>query len=149
MANMVVNIYKNARIKSGLKREPVAEELCINVRTLDRYESLSDNTKPDDSLVANMCKLYGYPYLAWQHIKEGPLGPFFPDITEEEFSVSTLRMINDFNEVSKILSEIVNIASDGKITPDEVEKWEQHRQKLLSLSGSINSLIVQGGVTSA
>ncbi len=58
MNNSSSNIYKNARLRSGLKRDPAAEELNIDVRTLDKYESLAGN--PPQDVVRKMCDLYNY-----------------------------------------------------------------------------------------
>lgn len=85
------NIYKNARLKAGLKREPVAEELHIDVRTLDKYEAL--NGKAPDDIVRKMCILYDNKFLAFQHLKRGPLGEFLPDVSNKDFKGATLEMI--------------------------------------------------------
>lgn len=84
------NIYKNARIRAGLRREPVAEELNIDVRTLDKYESLTGH--PPDDIVRNMCILYKDKILAWEHIKKSPLAEFFPSFEKTSLQGATLLM---------------------------------------------------------
>ena len=64
------NIYKNARIRAGLRREPAAEELHIDVRTLDKYEAFGG--RAPDEIVKKMCELYADKYLAYLHIKKSP-----------------------------------------------------------------------------
>lgn len=140
MNNPSSNIYKNARFHSGLKRDPAAEELNIDVRTLDKYESLAGN--PPQDVVRKMCELYNYPYLAWQHIKRGPLGDLLPSLTEDTFQGATLSVVNDINSVNKILNEIVQIACDGKLSVDEQPVWQRNKPHLLKLTSSLLSLLL-------
>ena len=140
MNNSSSNIYKNARLRSGLKRDPAAEELNIDVRTLDKYESLIGN--PPQDIVRKMCDLYNYPYLAWQHIKKTPLGDMLPDLTEDTFQGATLSVVSDINSVNEILNEIVQIACDGKVTADERPAWQRSKKKLIKLTSSLLSLLL-------
>ena len=104
------NIYKNARLKAELKREPVAEELHIDVRTLDKYESL-DGRIPPDEIVRKMCELYNNKYLAYLHIKQSPLGEFLPDLEPTTFEGATLTMVSSLNAVNGTVNQIIKIAS--------------------------------------
>ena len=134
------NIYKNARLRSGLKREPAAEELHIDVRTLDKYESF--NGKAPDDVVKNMCILYCNHYLAYQHMKKSPLGEFLPELTEESFKGATLSMVNNFYDLEIALKGIIRIASDGIVNENEKEEWEQHKTELKNLASSILALLL-------
>jgi len=134
------NIYKNARLQAGLKREPVAEELHIDVRTLDKYEAL--NGKAPEDIVKQMCILYDNKFLAFQHLKKGPLGEFLPDITNKDFKGATLEMIAELDNVDSILMEIVKIASDGKVNENEQEAWNRNKQQILKLVCSLYSVIL-------
>ena len=62
------NIYKIARTRAGLKRDPAAEELHVPVRSLDNYEAL-DGSPPDD-IVDRMCILYDYKYLSYASLSQ-------------------------------------------------------------------------------
>jgi len=134
------NIYKNARLQAGLKREPVAEELHIDVRTLDKYEAL--NGKAPEDIVRKMCILYDNKFLAFQHLKKGPLGEFLPDITNKDFKGATLEMIAELDNVDSILMEIVKIASDGKVNENEQEAWNRNKQQIVKLVCSLYSVIL-------
>lgn len=134
------NIYKNARLRSGLKREPAAEELHIDVRTLDKYEAF--NGKAPDDVVKNMCILYCNHYLAYQHMKKSPLGEFLPELTEESFKGATLSMVNNFYDLEVALKGIIRIASDGIVNENEKEEWEQHKTELKNLASSILTLLL-------
>lgn len=133
------NIYKNARLQAELKREPVAEELHIDVRTLDKYESL-DGRIPPDEIVRKMCELYNNKYLAYLHIKQSPLGEFLPDLEPTTFEGATLTMVSSLNAVNGTVNQIIKIASDGKVNDWEKTDWEKCCKKITDLAGSILSI---------
>lgn len=132
------NIYKNARLDAGLRREPVAEELHIDVRTLDKYESLDGN--PPDETVKKMCELYNNKYLAYLHIKKSPLGEFLPDLQPTTFEGATLTMVNSLNEVNATINQIIKIASDGKVNECEKSDWERCCKEITRLASAILSI---------
>lgn len=132
------NIYKNARLKAGLRREPVAEELHIDVRTLDKYESL-DGRVPDD-VVRKMCELYNNKYLAYLHIKKSPLGEFLPDLQPTTFEGATLTMVSSLHEVNGTINQIIKIASDGKVNDCEKADWEARCEEITRLASAILSI---------
>lgn len=138
MNNSSSNIYKNARIKAGLKREPVAEELHIDVRTLDKYEALGG--KAPDEIVKKMCELYGNKYLAYSHLKKSPLGEFLPDLEPTSFEGATLTMVSSLNEVNGTINQIIKIASDGKVNDWEEADWEKCCKKITHLASAILSI---------
>lgn len=133
------NIYKNARLKAGLRRDPVAEELHIDTRTLDKYESLDGVRVPDDT-VRKMCELYNDKYLAYLHIKKSPLGEFLPDLQPTSFEGATLTMVSRLNDVNGTISQIIKIASDGKVNDYEKTDWEKCCREITELAGAILSI---------
>ncbi len=132
------NIYKNARIRAGLRREPAAEELHIDVRTLDKYEAFGG--RAPDEIVKKMCELYADKYLAYLHIKKSPLGEFLPDLKPTSFEAATLTMVSSLNEVNGKVNQIIKIASDGKINAWEKEDWEARCAEITHLASAILSL---------
>lgn len=133
------NIYKNARIKAGLRRDPVAEELHIDVRTLDKYESL-DGRVPPDEIVRKMCELYNNKYLAYLHMKKSPLGEFLPNLQPTTFEGATLTMVSSLNEVNGTINQIIKIASDGKVNDCEKADWEERCEEITRLASAILSI---------
>ncbi len=131
------NIYKSARIRAGLKREPAAEELHIDVRTLDKYESLGG--KPPDETVRNMCELYSNKFLAYQHIKKSPLGEFLPELSEESFERSTLKVISGIYSVNDILREFIDIAANGE---QDKKNWQEVKTTLTALVSALATLLL-------
>ena len=140
MNEMGKNIYKDARIRAGLKREPAAEELHIDVRTLDKYEALGG--KAPDEIVKAMCMLYNNRFLGYQHLKLSPLGEFLPDLEDEGLQAATLSMVDDFYGVEDALKGIIRIAADGKINDNERLEWEKHKRELMELLSSLMSLLI-------
>ena len=131
------NIYKSARIRAGLKREPAAEELHIDVRTLDKYESIGG--KPPDETVRNMCELYSNKFLAYQHIKKSPLGEFLPELSEESFERSTLKVISGIYSVNDILREFIDIAANGE---QDKKNWQEVKTTLTALVSALATLLL-------
>lgn len=133
------NIYKIARIESGLRRDPAAEELNIDVRTLDKYESLEGN--PPDDVVYKMCVLYKNTHLAYQHIQKSPLAEFLPELKNADLKSAALTVIGKMGSFDSMMIKIANITADGKITPDEIKEWSNLREQLKELATAIDTLI--------
>jgi len=140
MNDSTSNIYKTARLRAGMKRDPVAEELHIDVRTLDKYEAL-DGKVPDET-VKQMCILYNNSFLGYQHLKRSPLGEFLPELTEETLKGATLTMVDDINTVNDRLKNIIKIMSDGVINEDERPEWERNRKEMTRLVSSLLTLLL-------
>lgn len=145
MSRKYGDLLKSARLRSGMKREPAAEELHINVRTLDAYESTSEDNEPDMQMIAQMCKLYGDPNLARRYIKRSELGEFFPEIVDikgtETFQGSTLTAIDKITTAYESIRNIIQIASDGKVRADEIKEWTMVQQNLGDLVEAVTILI--------
>ncbi len=137
MSRRYGDIFKSARLRSGLKREPAAEELHINVRTLDAYESISEDNEPDFRMISQMCKLYGDRSLARHYIKRSELGEFFPEIVDitgaETLQGSTLIAVDRITTAYECVRSIVQIAADGKIESEETDEWKAVQRKLADL----------------
>lgn len=139
------NIYKNARKIAGLKREAAAEELNICPRSLDIYESIDGH--PPDDIVRKMCILYDNNFLAYQHLKQSPLGEFLPELTEDNIQGATLNLICNFMDVQDILQEIAKFAT-GQTDELNSKDWSVNRTKLIALTSSLLTLLLadKGGI---
>ena len=145
MSRKYGDLLKSARLRSGMKREPAAEELHVNVRTLDAYESISEDNEPDMQMIAQMCKLYGDRGLARQYIKRSELGEFFPEIVDitgaETLQGSTLMAVNSISTANDYVKSIIQIASDGKISNEEKNEWKAVQRTLADLVKAATVLI--------
>lgn len=146
MSRKCGELFKTARLRAGLKRDPAAEELHIGVRTLDAYESTSEDNEPDMDMIRRMCILYKDPSLARQYIKRSDIGEFFPEIVDvqddETFQGSTLNAVDKISTVYENVRQLIHIASDGKVNPNETDQWAQVQQLLEEMLTAVTTLIV-------
>ena len=145
MSRKCGDLFKAARLRAGLKRDPAAEELHIGVRTLDAYESTSEDNEPDMDMIRRMCVLYKDPDLARQYIKRSELGEFFPEIVDvqenETFQGTTLKAVDKITEAYENIRQMIKIASDGHVNKYEENEWEKLQAMLDELIRSVASLI--------
>ena len=146
MSRKCGDLFKAARLRAGLKRDPAAEELHIGVRTLDAYESTSEDNEPDMDMIRRMCILYKDPSLARQYIKRSDIGEFFPEIVDvqddETFQGSTLNAVDKISTVYENVRQLIHIASDGKVNPNESDQWAQVQNLLEEMLTAVTTLIV-------
>jgi transcriptional regulator with XRE-family HTH domain len=146
MSRKCGDLFKAARLRAGLKRDPAAEELHIGVRTLDAYESTSEDNEPDMDMIRRMCILYKDPSLARQYIKRSDIGEFFPEVVDvqgdETFQGSTLNAVDKISTAYESVRKLIHIASDGKVNPNETDQWAQVQNLLEEMLTAVTTLIV-------
>jgi len=145
MSRKCGDLFKSARLHAKLKRDPAAEELHIGVRTLDAYESTSEDNEPDMDMIRRMCILYKDPDLARQYIKRSEIGEFFPEIVDvkedDTFQGSTLKAVDKIAEAYESIRNMIKIASNGRVNPQEEQEWEKLQSMLADLISSVTVLI--------
>lgn len=129
----------NERLRS---RESAAEYLGISVSSLANYE-LGITTPPAD-IVIRMADLYSSPELKNLHCKnECPLGKEQTLAVEvkslESVTLSILSKLDD-EEVTEIKKQLLIIASDGKVNPDEEEFFQNIVDEFDKLALAIGEL---------
>lgn len=146
MSRKCGDLFKAARLRAGLKRDPAAEELHIGVRTLDAYESTSEDNEPDMDMIRRMCILYKDPNLARQYVKRSDIGEFFPEVVDvqgdETFQGSTLNAVDKISTAYESVRQLIHIASDGKVNPNETDQWAQVQRLLEEMLTAVTTLIV-------
>lgn len=145
MSRIGGDVLKVARISAKLGREPAAEELHIHSRTLDAYESMTDEREPGFEMLRDMARLYKNPMMPRLYIKRSPIGEFFPEIVEsigETFQSSTLITVNKFYGVNDSLKQLIRIASDGHVNDCERQDWEALRKELQELIDALTVLLL-------
>ncbi len=119
------NIYKSGREYAKLTQEQAAELLGVSQRRLSDYEN--EVTPPDD-IVARMIEIYQYPQIAHSHLKSNPVGrKFLPDIPIESLEKTVLKLHKEIKHITDRCDVTIEIASDGVITMDELEIWEENK----------------------
>jgi transcriptional regulator with XRE-family HTH domain len=135
------NRYKICRENAGLTQEQAAELLYVSARQLSDYEN--GRARVSDEMTAGMARAYNAPLLAWWHVKQGPLGGFFPEIqTPKTNGDMAFQIILANGELDKAETEIRQILSDGVIGEDEREQYDGCIQTIKDVNGKLTSVIV-------
>ena len=133
------NLYLVSRTKAGYTREEAAERLFVDISTLERYES--GKTVPTHDRVLDMADLYRDKTLAYRHCTElCPLGKLHDKIEDADFPTAVLGLISKYNDLGAELDDLIRIAADGKITPDEFEAYSRIEKMMLLLRKKITTL---------
>lgn len=124
------NIYQISRESTGLTQEKAAELLNVGVRTLSAYE-LNERVPPND-VVKNMIAIYNAPYLALQHIHacDDVARTVIPEIELRELPIAILKLLKELNEFVSCRDDLVSITSDGRISPEELPRWNEILKEL-------------------
>ena len=127
------NIYFASRKEAGKyneklnSREGAAELLGLSASTLAHYELGVTKVVPPDAVVM-MADLYRAPELkAYYCAHECPIGRGMPVATNvNSIELVTVKMIKAFRpeEAEEAKQKLVDIASDGEITADEIPTLE-------------------------
>ena len=145
------NIYFRSR-KTAAKyndklysRDGAAEMLGISSSTLSDYELGLTKTIPPD-MVVKMADLYNAPDLCNRYCRrECPIGSRL-NISDEIPTLErvVLRLLNvlDIENINDIKKKLLEIAEDGRITPDEAEVVEDIEKRLIKVSKSISELML-------
>lgn len=119
------NIYYNARISAGLTQERWAEMLGLSPEAVRQYES--DRTLPSDETVARMAEISMLAPLGYWHLRHKSRVakrelPPVDRLPLAQAVVQLLAAIRDFDEKHHE-DALLRIASDGRVDPDEEERF--------------------------
>lgn len=135
-------IYKTCRELAGLTQEAAADKLCCSVRSLARYES-GEQAVPDD-VAYQMAVLYESQYLAVQHLRlvSHVAAELLPPVTVLDLPQAAIRIINRFRLFAENHREreLLAIAEDGVISPEERPLYDEIMAELQELTGAILEL---------
>lgn len=126
MDNPSINIYARCRHRANLTQEQWAEALHLSVDAIRRYEGGART--PSCWVVKQMIDVSGYEALALQHIcaTTEPLGVVQDVKPGVPLSEAVLRLVNlvyRFGAHHKD-RQLMDIAEDGIITPDERDDYD-------------------------
>ena len=130
---------KNAHLKS---RESAAEYFGISVSSLANYER--GITVPPLDLIMMMADAYEAPQLKNLYcLEQCPLGKGQPVSAEiktlEAVTVGIIAKLDE-KDIEKMRRELLDIAEDGRISPDEEEDFTAVSNELDRLAVSISEL---------
>lgn len=137
------NIYRNARITAGLTQERWAEYLGISADSVRKYES--GEMMPAEDILLMMADISGLKILPYWHLsqKSRIAGEILPTLEEQpalpQAVLGLLIAIENFQE--RGMRDLMRIASDGKVSDDEIIPFGQ---ALAQLSEMVRSAYAVG-----
>lgn len=128
------NYYQTCRICAGLTQGEASEVLEVSLSQLQKVET--DQRVPSDDLVNMMADVYQAPLLAWWHLKKhNPLGHHLPEVslpqTNCDMAFQSILMVDDLDKANILIKELL---ADGIITPCELEKFEQYKKLIKTIT---------------
>lgn len=141
MAKDARNIYRNARIASGMTQERWAEHLGITPDSVRRYES--GEMMPADDIVIQMAELSAQHILCYWHLvrKSRIAAVILPELDQlglPEAVLGLLIQIEDFRDTG--MKKLLRIAADGKVDDDEAADYEDAIRQLTAVVRSAMAL---------
>lgn len=132
------NIYKKARMTAGLTQERAAELLDISTRSLADYEA--GVRMPSNGLVDGMVTVYNTQILAVQHLRNSAQAArdLIPEVDAMRLPEAVLTLVDaiyDFAD-DRLDRELIDIARDGVISPDERERFDRVVQKIKAITAA-------------
>lgn len=135
------NVYKTARETAGLTQEKSSDLLFISVRSLADYEA--GRTIPGDDVVCKMIEVYSSIKLAYLHLKYSTAvgRRYLPDIILDDLPLSVIRFQKEYQDVSTVHKDMIEVACDGKIEEYEVPKWQKIKKEISDIASAAMSLM--------
>ena len=137
-----IEIYRTCREQAGLTQEQAAEGLNCSVRQMARYEA-GEVPVPDD-IAYQMVVLYDSQLLAVQHLRlvSQVAAEILPPVTVLDLPRAAIRIINLVRKFAERHREreLLNIAEDGVISPEERPLFDQIMAELQELVRAIMEL---------
>lgn len=137
-----IEIYRTCREQAGLTQEQAAEGLNCSVRQLARYEA-GEVPVPDD-IAYQMVVLYDSQLLAVQHLRlvSQVAAEILPPVTVLDLPRAAIRIINLVRKFAERHREreLLDIAEDGVISPEERPLFDQIMAELQELVRAIMEL---------
>lgn len=132
------NIYKKARMAAGITQERAAELLDISTRSLADYEA--GVRMPSNGLVDSMVTVYNTQILAVQHLRNSAqvARDLIPEVDAMRLPEAVLTLVDaiyDFAD-DRLDRELIDIARDGVISPDERERFDRVVQKIKAITAA-------------
>lgn len=124
MDNEYRNDYKTARRFAGMTQERWAEAIGCSVDSVRAYETGART--PSDDVVVSMCEISGHARLAYWHLRHrSPLAAdVLPDVERLPLPQAAIKLILAIADYNAMQGKLIELVSDGKITPDEKVNWD-------------------------
>lgn len=128
------NLYYNARHTAGLTQERWAEVLGISPESVRQYES--GRAIPGDEIALRMAEVDGQQIVCYWHLlhKSRVAGLLLPEVEQVQLPAAVLSLLLQIKELQDTgLHDLLRIAADGKIDPEERPIFDRAVQQLADL----------------
>ena len=139
----IKNKYQLAREEANLSRAATedASKGLLTESKIEKIESGVQYAQPDDVVI--MAKTYNKPDLCnYYCTNECQIGmKYVPQVkTIHDLPQITLSLLSSLNTLEKDKDDIINVASDGRITDEERGVFEEFKSHLSEMSLAIETL---------
>lgn len=142
MQNDCTNIYQSARKIAGLTQERAAELLGLSVRSLADYEA--GLRLPPNDVADRMVTAYNSQLLAVQHLRNSTqiARDLLPDVQTMALPEAVLTLVDAVYSFAddRLDRELIDIARDGVISPDERERFDHVIDKIKAITAAALAL---------
>lgn len=142
MQNDCTNIYQSARKIAGLTQERAAELLGLSVRSLADYEA--GLRLPPNDVADRMVTVYNSQLLEVQHLRNSTqiARDLLPDVQSMGLPEAVLTLVDAVYAFAddRLDRELIDIARDGVISPDERERFDRVIDKIRNITAAANAL---------
>ncbi len=125
MPKFSTNIYQKARQLACMTQEVAAERIHKSVESIRAYEC--DIRVPDDDTVLLMVDEYKAPHLAIEHLRNTSelARRIMPEVQKKDLPSAVLSLLKEVNDLIQCRDDLIAIGSDGVISDDERQRWDE------------------------
>lgn len=139
------NLYKRARLSTGMSQERAAEILGLSAESLKQYEG--GRRVPPDDVVARMVEVYRLPWLALEHSQATDTLGVLPDVEPRPLPMASIALRNRLHDATGRLDALLRIAEDGIIDDTERPEFDDIVSELRETMTAIYQVIYSGAET--
>lgn len=136
------NLYKRARLSTGMSQEHAAELLGLSAESLKQYEG--GRRVPPDEVVSRMVEVYRLPWLALEHAQATDTLGVVPEVTPRPLPMASIALRNRLHDATGRLDALLRIAEDGIIDDRERPEFDDIVAELRETMTAIYQVIYSG-----
>ena len=136
------NLYKRARLSTGMSQERAAEILGLSAESLKQYEG--GRRVPPDEVVARMVDVYRLPWLALEHAQATDTLGVMPEVEPRPLPLASIALRNRLHDATGRLDALLRIAEDGIIDDKERPEFDDIVLELRETMTAIYQVIYSG-----
>lgn len=136
------NLYKRARLSTGMSQERAAEILGLSAESLKQYEG--GRRVPPDEVVSKMVEVYRLPWLALEHAQATDTLGVMPEVEPRPLPLASIALRNRLHDATGRLDALLRIAEDGIIDDKERPEFDDIVAELRETMTAIYQVIYSG-----